>query len=37
VVADQSIPYRLLTEVLYSCGQAGYQNYRMLVLKAKGD
>jgi biopolymer transport protein ExbD len=37
VVADQSIPYRLLTEVLYSCGQAGYQNYRLLVLKAKGD
>jgi biopolymer transport protein ExbD len=37
VVADQSTPYRLLTEVLYSCGQAGYQNYRLLVLKAKGE
>src|SRR4051794_13065522 len=36
VVADKSTPYRLLTEVLYSCGQAGYANYRLLVLKA-GD
>ena len=36
VVADKNTPYRLLTEVLYSCGQAGYANYRLLVLKA-GD
>jgi biopolymer transport protein ExbD len=35
LVADQTTPYRLLTEVLYSCGQAGYANYRLLVLKAK--
>jgi biopolymer transport protein ExbD len=35
VIADQTIPYRLLTEVLYSCGQAGYGNYRLLVLKSK--
>jgi biopolymer transport protein ExbD len=33
VVADRNTPYRLLTEVLYSCGQAGYANYRLLVLK----
>jgi biopolymer transport protein ExbD len=33
VVADRTIPYRLLTEVLYSCGQAGYSNYRLVVLK----
>jgi len=33
VVADRSTPYRLLTEILYSCGQAGYSNYRLLVLK----
>ncbi len=33
VVADKSTPYRLLTEVLYSCGQAGYSNYRLIVLK----
>jgi hypothetical protein len=36
VVADRGTPYRLLTEILYSCGQAGYSNYRLLVLK-KGD
>jgi biopolymer transport protein ExbD len=36
VVADKGTPYRLLTEVLYSCGQAGYANYRLLVLK-QGD
>ena len=34
VVADRATPYRLLTEVLYSAGQAGYANYRLLVLKA---
>ena len=33
VVADRTTPYRLLTEVLYSCGQAGYSNYRLVVLK----
>jgi biopolymer transport protein ExbD len=37
VVADQTTPYRLLTEIIYSCGQAGYANYRLLVLKNKGD
>ena len=37
VVSDQTTPYRLLTEIIYSCGQAGYANYRLLVLKAKGD
>lgn len=35
VVADQTTNYRLLTEVLYSCGQAGYANYRLVVLKSK--
>jgi len=35
VVADVSTPYRLLVEILYSCGQAGYTNYRLLVLKKK--
>ena len=33
VIADASTPYRLLTEILYSSGQAGYQNYRLVVLK----
>jgi biopolymer transport protein ExbD len=37
LVADQTTPYRLLTEIIYSCGQAEYANYRLLVLKAKGD
>ena len=35
VVADASTPYRLITEVLYSCGQAGYKNYRLIVIKKK--
>jgi biopolymer transport protein ExbD len=35
IIADQSTPYRLLTEIIYSCGQAGYANYRLLVLQAK--
>jgi biopolymer transport protein ExbD len=35
VVADRTTPYRLLTEVLYSCGQAGYSNYRLLVLRTR--
>ena len=37
IVADQTTPYRLLNEIIYSCGQAGYANYRLLVLKAKGE
>jgi biopolymer transport protein ExbD len=35
IIADRSTPYRLLTEVLYSCGQAEYANYRLLVLKSR--
>jgi biopolymer transport protein ExbD len=35
IIADVSTPYRLLTEVLYSCGQAGYSNYRLVVLQAR--
>ncbi len=35
IIADRYTPYRLLTEVLYSCGQAEYANYRLLVLKAR--
>jgi biopolymer transport protein ExbD len=37
VVADRTTPYRLLTEVLYSCGQAGYSNYRLVVLKTRTE
>ena len=35
IIADRFTPYRLLTEVLYSCGQAEYANYRLLVLKSR--
>jgi biopolymer transport protein ExbD len=35
IIADRNTPYRLLTEVLYSCGQAEYANYRLLVLKSR--
>jgi biopolymer transport protein ExbD len=35
IIADQTTPYRLLTEIIYSCGQAGYANYRLLVLKSQ--
>jgi len=37
IIADRNTPYRLLTEILYSCGQAGYANYRLLVLKNRGE
>jgi biopolymer transport protein ExbD len=33
VMVDKSIPYRLLTEVLYSAGQAEFKNYRLVVIK----
>src|SRR3954465_9419376 len=33
IVADKGTPYRLLTEILYSGGQAGDANYRRVVLK----
>ena len=35
IVADRNTPYRLLTEILYSCGQAEYANYRLLILKSR--
>ena len=36
LLVDKTIPYRTLTEVLYSAGEAGFKNYRMVVL-SKGD
>ncbi len=33
VIVDKSTPYRLLTEVLYSAGQAEFRNYRLVVIK----
>jgi biopolymer transport protein ExbD len=36
LLVDRSIPYRLVTEVLYSAGQAEFRNYRLVVL-SKGE
>ncbi len=36
LLVDRSIPYRLVTEVLYSAGQAEFRNYRLVVL-SKND
>ena len=33
VMVDKNTPYRLLTEVLYSAGQAEFKNYHMVVIK----
>ncbi|MCS6914019.1 MAG: biopolymer transporter ExbD [Myxococcales bacterium] len=33
VMVDKRTPYRLLTEVLYSAGQAEFSNYRLVVLQ----
>jgi len=34
VMADKRTPYRLLAEVLYSAGQAEFNNYRLVTLQA---
>ena len=36
LLVDRSIPYRLVTEVLYSAGQAEFRNYRLVVLQSGG-
>ena len=36
LLVDRSIPYRLVTEVLYSAGEAEFRNYRLVVLKSGG-
>jgi biopolymer transport protein ExbD len=33
VLVDKSVPYRLLTEVLYSAGQAEFKNYHLVVIR----
>lgn len=33
ILVDKSTPYRLLTEVLYSAGQAEFKNYHLTVIK----
>jgi biopolymer transport protein ExbD len=37
IIADKRTSYRLLTEVLYTAGRAGYQMYRLLLLKKGGE
>ena len=37
VMVDKNTPYRLLTEVLYSAGQAEFRNYRLVVLSKSGE
>jgi biopolymer transport protein ExbD len=36
LLVDKTIPYRALTEVLYSAAEAGFKNYRLVVL-SKGE
>ena len=33
LIADHGTPYRLISEVLYTAGQAEYSKYRLLVQK----
>jgi biopolymer transport protein ExbD len=33
IIADKTTPYRLITEVLYTAGEAEYGKYRLVVLK----
>ena len=33
ILVDKSVPYRLLTEVLYSAGQAEFKNYHLTVIR----
>lgn len=37
LLVDKNIPYRLVTEVLYSSGQAEFRNYRLVVLSKSGE
>jgi biopolymer transport protein ExbD len=36
LIADSEIPLRTIYEVLYTCGQNGFSNFRLLVLKSSG-
>ena len=36
IIADRRIPFRLLTEVLYTAGKAEYGNYKFTVIKEEG-
>ncbi len=36
VIADRNMPYRLLTEILYTAGQAELDSYRFVAIKKEG-
>jgi len=36
IIADKRVPFRLLTEVLYTAGQAEYGQYKFAVIKKEG-
>jgi len=33
IEADKKIPYKVLQKIMYTCGQTGYSNFSLLVLK----
>jgi biopolymer transport protein ExbD len=35
IIADKGTPYRLLTEVMYTAGEAQYKKYRLIVLQKR--
>jgi biopolymer transport protein ExbD len=35
IIADKGTPYRLLTEVMYTAGEAEYKKYRLIVLQKR--
>ena len=37
VIADKQMPYRMLTEILYTAGQAELDKYRFVVIQDGGD
>jgi len=37
IVAHKDTPYRLLTEVMYTAGQAEFQNFKFAVVKLRGE
>ncbi len=37
IIGDKRIPYRMLTEILYTAGQAELDNYRFVVIKNEGS
>jgi biopolymer transport protein ExbD len=36
IIGDKRMPYRMLTEILYTAGQAELDNYRFVVIKTEG-